>query len=418
MVLSREDAVVLDAADPLSPIRDLFEIAAGDLVYLDGNSLGRLPRATPGRLDDFVRREWGAELVRGWSSWMELPTTVGDLIGEHLLGAAPGQVVVSDSTTVNLFKLASAAAAARPGRRVLVTDDDNFPTDRYVLEGLAASAGLELRILHADIDEGLSTEELTAGVDDDTALVVLSHVAYRSGALLDMKAVTSLVQDRGALLLWDLCHAAGAVPIDLDGSGVDLAVGCGYKYLNGGPGAPSFLYVRRDLQPELVSPIWGWFAQRDQFAMGPTFQPHPDVRRFLAGTIPVAGLVALEEGVRPLAQAGIAALRAKGAALTSLIIELHDAWLAELGFRLATPRAADRRGSHVSLEHPDAWRICRALIERRGVIPDFRGPDRLRLGPAPAYTRFVDVWDALDRIRQVVLTREFEEVSDELPAVT
>ena len=409
----------LDAADPLARLRERFVFAdPGDdreLIYLDGNSLGRLPETTRRRLAEVVGDEWGRGLVRSWSHWIERPERVGDLLGAELLGAAAGQVVVSDSTTVNLYKLAAAALDARPGRRVIVTDDDNFPTDRYVLEGLAAQRGLELRIIQADLDEGVSAVALREAVDADTALVSLSHVAYRSGALLDMAEINDLVHEQGALMLWDLCHAVGSVPIDLDATGADLAVGCTYKYLNAGPGAPAFLYVRRSRQTAMRQPIWGWFGQRDQFAMGPAYDPEPTIARFTTASPSILGLTAVEEGVRLLTEAGIDRLRAKGVALTSYLIALADAWLP--GFTLATPRDPARRGSHVSLHHPEAWRITQALIDAK-VIPDYRTPDRIRLGPTPINTRFTDVWEAMIRLRDIAEAKSYERFSAARSRVT
>jgi kynureninase len=412
--LSREHAVALDAADPLAPLCAAFVRDDPELIYLDGNSLGRLPEATAERIARVVREEWGTELIRSWSHWADRPFRVGDLIGTALLGAAEGQVVVADSTTVNLYKLAVAALDARPGRHVIVTDDDNFPTDRYVLEGLAAQRGLDLRLVRTDIDQGLDLDSLREAVDEHTALVSLSHVAYRSGALLDMTAVTEIVHEAGALVLWDLCHSAGSVPVRLDAAGADLAVGCTYKYLNGGPGSPAFLYVRRDLQ-DLRQPIWGWFGQRDQFAMGPAYDPAPGIGRFLVGTPPITAIAAVEEGVRLLAEAGIERLRAKGQALTEYVVELAKAWLP--GLTLASPADPERRGSHVSLRHPEAWRMTQALIAAR-VIPDYRTPDRLRLGPAPISTGFADVWDGLSRLRTIVDERRYEGFSPEPARVT
>jgi kynureninase len=309
-------------------------------------------------------------------------------------------VIVADSTTVNLYKLAAAALDARPDRRVIVTDDDNFPTDLYVFQGLAAQRGLELRIIPTDLDEGLDHGVLAGALGDDVALLSLSHVAYRSGALADMAAVTRLAHEAGALVLWDLSHAAGSVPVPLHASGADLAVGCTYKYLNGGPGAPAFLYVREELQAELRQPIWGWFGQADQFAMGPAYEPVKGIERFCVGTPPVLSTYAVAEGVRIVAEAGIGPLRTKGIALTSYLVDLADTVLAPLGFRVASPRDPARRGAHVSLRHPEAWRLCQALVDAR-VIPDFRTPDRLRIGPAPLYTRFADVWDGVDRLREI-----------------
>jgi kynureninase len=401
---NRTYAEQLDLADPLARFRDRFMWAEDGPIYLDGNSLGALPLATQARIAEVVGTEWGHGLVRSWGTWVGLPREVGDLVGAHLTGAAPGQVLVSDSTSVNLFKLVNAALGAQPGRTVLVTDDDNFPTDRYVLQGIAAQRGCELRMIHTDLDEGLSEETLLAALGPDVALVSLSHVAYRSGALADMARITRLVHDAGALMLWDLCHSIGAVPIRLDESGADLAIGCTYKYVNAGPGAPAVLYVRSELQERMRQPIWGWFGQDDQFAMGPAYDPVPGIERFATGTPQIIGTVAVEEGTKLLAEAGIERLRDKGIALTSYLINLADAWLTPHGFRLASPRADARRGNHVTLHHPDAWRISQALIAA-GVIGDYRTPDRLRLGLPPITTRFTDVWDAMDTLRQILETR-------------
>src|SRR6266498_3348375 len=355
----RATAERLDRDDPLAGLRDQFVIDDPDLVYLDGNSLGRLPRRSIERLRTVVEREWGSRLVRSWNErWMDLPLRAGDSIGEHLVGAAPGQVAVSDSTSVNLYKLAVAALDASPDRRVIVSDRHNFPSDRYVLEGLALARGHDLELVEFDELQGPTAAAVERVLDGRTALLSLSQVDYRSGALADMAAINAVAHRAGALTLWDLCHSVGAVPVELDASGADLAVGCTYKYLNAGPGAPAFLYVRREHQARLVQPIWGWFGQRDQFAMAQGYDPAPDLSRFLVGT--------------------------------------------PLVFALASPRDAAVRGAHVSLAHPDAYRICQALISQARVIPDFRPPDRIGLGPAPLTTRFVDVWDAMERLRRVV----------------
>ena len=397
---TREDAADRDGDDPLAPFRDQFAID-GDTVYLDGNSLGRLPFATLGRIEDEVANHWGRTLIGGWDRWLTMPQTVGDLLGTTLLGARPGEVVVADSTTVNLYKLASAALDARPEARVVVTDDQNFPTDRYVLQGLAAQRGLELRTFASDPVHGPDGDSLGAALRQggDVALVLLSHVAFKSGALADMATLTWLAHEVGALTLWDLSHAAGSVPVDLTGAGADLAAGCTYKYLNAGPGAPAFAYVRTELQTRLRQPIWGWFGQRDQFEMGPAYDPAPGIVQHLVGSPPVLGMAAVEEGVRLLAAAGMDGLRHKSVALTSYAVELFDHWLAPIGFGLATPRDPARRGSHVSVSHPDARRLCQELIDAMGVVPDFRTPDVVRFGYAPLYTRFTDVWDGFDRLR-------------------
>jgi kynureninase len=413
----RSYAEELDAADPLAAFRDWFVRDDPSLIYLDGNSLGPLPRATQARIAEVVGREWGADLVRSWSHWIELPCQVGDLLGEHLVGAAPGQVAVCDSTTVNLYKLACAALDARPGRNVIVTDDDNFPTDRYVLEGIAAQRRAELRMIRSDPDQGLADDVLRAALDERTALVSLSHVAYRSGALADMAKITRIIHEAGALALWDLCHSAGAVPVELDATGADLAVGCTYKYLNAGPGAPAFLYVRRELQERLRQPVWGWFGQRGQFEMGQGYDPAPGVGRFLTGTPDVIGTVAVQEGARLLAEAGIGRLRAKAVTLTGYLIALADAWLAPYGVTVASPRQDAQRGAHVTLAHPQAWQISQALIGQ-DVIGDYRTPDRLRLGPAPLYTRFADVWDALDILHRVMADQAYLDFPSAHAAVT
>jgi kynureninase len=413
----RAYAEELDRADKLAGFRDRFVVPDPDLLYLDGNSLGRLPRSTVSRLADVVTEEWGRGLIRTWPAWIEQARRVGDLVGTGLLGARPGEVVLSDSTTVNLFKLASAALDARPGRTAVVCSADEFPTDRYVLQGLCAARGLELRDVPSHVDTGVSVADLKSTVDDSVALVVLSHVAYRSGALADLPAITAAAHAAGALVLWDLSHSGGSVPVGLTDGGADLAVGCTYKYLNGGPGAPAYLYVRSELQEQLRQPIQGWFGAAEQFAMGPAYVPAPGIDRFLVGTPPVLGVAAVEEGASLLVEAGIDALRAKGVALTSLLITLADEWLAPLGFRLASPRDPAQRGSHVSLHHPEAWQVCQALLER-GVVPDYRTPDRLRLGPAPITTRFVDVHDALALTRDLVAAGEHHAYPAEIGRVT
>jgi kynureninase len=388
---ARQRASSLDAADPLAAFRDRFVDNDADILYLDGNSLGRLPMSTVDRVRDVVESEWGDRLIRSWDEgWMDLATRVGDLIGDALVGARPGEVVVADSTTVNLYKLLGAALGARPRRSTIVTDRDNFPTDRYVVEGLAAANGRRIRWIEADQVEGPLPADVAAALDDDVAVVSLSHVSYRSAAIADMPAITRLAHDAGALMLWDLCHAVGAVSIDLEGAGADLAVGCTYKYVNGGPGSPAFLYVRAEHQASLRPPIWGWFGRRDQFAMEQEWVPADGLTPFLSGTPPILSLAPVEEGVAMLAEAGMSAVRAKGVALTEFAVELFDAWLAPKGFSLASPRDSARRGSHVLFRHPEARALYGKLLER-GVIPDYREPQGIRMGLAPLTTRFDDV---------------------------
>lgn len=410
-ITDRSYADARDEADPLRAFRDRFVpfngVDVDRLIYLDGNSLGRPPLSTFDRLHDVVASEWAGGLIRSWATpkqgrptWIDFPATVGDLLGTALLGAGPGQVVVSDSTTVNLYKLAAAALDARPGRHTIITEAGNFPTDRYVLEGLAAARGLRVQYVDVAADAGLSSSDLASVLDTDTALVCLSHVDYRSAAIADVAGITRAAHDIGALVLWDLCHSVGSVPVELDAAGVDLAVGCTYKYLDAGPGAPAFLFVRKELQASLQQPIWGWFGQREQFAMGAVYDPAPTIARFMTGTPNVLGITLVEVGIELLAEAGIDRLRTKGIALTSYLVELFDAWLAPLGFELASPRDASTRGSHISLRHREALRLCRALIEAH-VVPDYREPDLIRLGVAALTTSFADVHEAMRRLRDL-----------------
>jgi kynureninase len=397
-------AAELDAADPLAAFRSRFVEHDPGLVYLDGNSLGRLPSTTRARLATVVEDEWGGELVRGWDHWLDEPLRVGDRLAP-ILGALPGEVAVTDSTTVNVYKLAWAALEARPGRGSIVTDRANFPTDRYVLEGLAAHRGLSIRWLDADPVEGIRPAGLAAMLDDDVALVTFSHVNYRSAAIADVPAITRLAHDAGALVLWDLSHSAGVVPVELEASGADLAVGCTYKYLNAGPGAPAFLYIHRALQDQLRSPIQGWFAQQDQFAMGHGFRPVAGIGAWLAGTPGILGLAAVDEGAALVGEAGTAAIRAKSMSLTEYAIALHDDWLAPLGFSLGSPREASRRGSHVAVRHPRGRELSDTL-RMQGVITDFRAPDSIRLGLSPLTTSFSDVHRGIDSLRDAAGQRD------------
>ena len=404
----------MDLADPLASYRSQFTVAEDGPIYLDGNSLGRPSQSVVEGLAAAVR-DWSEDLVGGWSRWIDLPGAVGDRVG-RLIGAGPGQVVVCDNTTVNLYKLAAAALAARPDRRVILADGHDFPTDPYVLQGLAEATGRELRLLHGSAVDGLDTEVVDRAIDGDTALVCLSHVNFRSGARLDLPAITEAAHRHGALVMWDLCHSAGAMPVGLDEAGADLAVGCTYKYLNAGPGSPAFAYVRRGLQAELRQPVWGWFGQLDQFAMGPSYHPEAGMGRFLTGTPPVLGLLAVDAAAETVESAGIPALWAKSERFTAMLVDLVRNRLEPLGASLASPTDPDRRGAHVSVAHPRAWPWCNALIERAMVIGDFRPPDVIRLGPAPLYTRFVDVFDAIELMAEL-LAAGLEEEGDR-PRVT
>ena len=403
-----DEARGLDAADPLTAFRDRFVIADPELIYLDGNSLGRLPRATADRLATVAGHEWGERLVRGWGEgWFEAPQRIGGQLA-GLLGAAADEVVLADSTSVNLFKLALAALLARPARRIVVTDDLNFPSDLYVLESAARLAGAAVRVVPAADGIHGPAEALLAALDGDTALLSLSHTVFKSGYTYDMAALTAAAHRAGALALWDLSHSAGAVAVDLSGAAADLAVGCTYKYLNGGPGAPAFLYVRRDRQEELHNPISGWIGRRDPFDFALDYAPAPGIGRFLTGTPPILSLSAVEPGVEMLLEAGMERLRERSVRLSEYLIARWQERLEPLGFRLNSPRDPARRGSHVALGHADGLRVNLALIHDQHVLPDFRRPDNIRLGIAPLYNTFADLHTAVERLRAVIVDRLYE----------
>ena len=394
----------LDAEDELASFREAFIFADPDLVYLDGNSLGRLAHRTVVRVQKAVEEEWGGELIRGWNAgWYEAPARVGEKIAQ-LVGARPVLVVVSDSTSVNLFKLTMAALAMRPGRERIVSDALNFPSDLYILQGCIRLLGNRHHLHMVPSADGITVDQqaLFDTIDERTALVTLSHVTFKSSFLYDAAAITERAHQVGALVLWDLSHSVGAVPMEMDRWGVDLAVGCTYKYINGGPGAPAFLYVRSDLQEEAISPIWGWFGQRSPFDFDLEYKPAEGIKRFLVGTPPIISLLGMESALDFVLDAGINRIRLKSVRLTSYLVYLVDTVLVPLGFVLGSPRDPARRGSHVSIRHPEGYRINRALIEEMRVLPDFREPDNIRLGLAPLYTSFAEVWEAVDRIRRVV----------------
>ncbi|WP_201776778.1 kynureninase [Streptacidiphilus anmyonensis] len=392
-VTTREDALALDAADPLRGFRDRFTLPK-DVLYLDGNSLGALPSHTPERLRRMVEEEWGRGLIRSWNEagWYDLPRGLGNRLAP-LVGAAPDQVVVCDSTSVNLFKVLSAALRLRPGRSTLVSEVGSFPTDLYMTEGLAPA---RRRLIGRD---GPTLAEL---LDEDTAVVLLSHVDYRTGRLQDMAAVTEQVHAAGALMVWDLCHSVGALPVELDACGADFAVGCGYKYLNGGPGAPAFLYAAQRHHAAARQPLSGWFGHAEPFAMSPDYRPADGIGRFLTGTPPLLSLAGLDAALDVWADVDLAQVRAKSLSLTSFFLTLTDA----LGLESVTPRTPEERGSQISLRHPSAYAVVQALIAR-GVIGDFREPDIMRFGFTPLYVSHADVWDAADALRDVLATREW-----------
>ena len=396
------DLLALDASDPLALMRERFHIPEG-VIYLDGNSLGPMPKATPGRLAEVIGREWGEGLIRSWNdaAWMEMPARIGAKIG-RLVGAEPGSVMVADSTSVNLFKLLGAALAARPGRHVILSERSNFPTDLYIAEGLAAllGRGHTLRLVDA--------ADIPAAIDADTAVVMLTHVNYHTGAMFDMNAVTRQAHDAGALMLWDLAHSAGAVPVDLAAAGADLAVGCGYKFLNGGPGAPAFLYVAPHLQPEVRFPLTGWLGHAAPFAFERSYRPAPGIAAAFVGSPPVLSMSALEVGVDIALAAPMALLREKSVRQTTLFAALVQRDCAGHGLVLASPADADRRGSQVCFAHPEAYPIMQALIAR-GVIGDFRAPDILRFGVTPLYLRYADLWRAAAALREVLESGEWQQ---------
>ena len=390
MTITRNDAASPDRTDELAPFRERFVLPDG-VIYLDGNSLGPLPRAAQARVAEVLEREWGQSLIRSWTEhgWIDLQFRIGEKIG-RLIGVAPGTTVVADTTSVNLFKLLAAALDQRPGRTVILSEERNFPTDLYVAQGLVAllQRGHVLR----------QVSDIMAALDDTIAVLMLTHVNYRSGAMHDMAALTRAAHEVGALVLWDLSHSAGAVPLQLEANGVDLAVGCGYKYLNGGPGAPAFLYVARHLQDDMRLPLTGWLGHAEPFAFESSFRPAGGIARTVVGTPPILSLATLECGIDIALEAPMAALRAKSLRLAELFIALMAT---DPEFRLLTPREPERRGSQVAFAHPHGYAIMQALIER-GVIGDFRAPDVLRFGLTPLYLRFVDVWDAVATLRDVM----------------
>ena len=409
----------LDAQDPLAHFRTQFVIDDPDLIYLDGNSLGRLLKRSRDLAEDLVARQWGQRLIRGWNEgWIELQSQIGGKIGQ-LIGAAADEVIVADSTSINLFKLALAAVNFNNGRSKIITDDLNFPSDLYILQGVArlAKRPLQLQIIPSDGIHG-PVEALAATIDDDTALVALSHTVFKSSYTYDMAKMTRLAQDAGALILWDMSHSVGSVPADLQAANAPLAVGCTYKYLNGGPGAPAFLYIQRDWQHKLGNPVTGWMGHENMFEFALNYERDAGLRHFLTGTPPVLSTALIEPGVDLLLEAGMDKLRVKSVQQTSYLLDLWREWLAPLGFRLNSPTDAAQRGSHISLGHDEGWRISQALSNEMRVIPDFRKPDNIRLGIAPIYTRYTDIYEAMRRLRQVMLEKLYERYSSMENTVT
>ena len=416
---SRSTAQALDAKDPLSKYRDEFMIADPSLCYLDGNSLGRMPNATVGVVENYLRGEWATKLVSGWTDWIDEAQSVGDLIGRASLGAAVGQMLCVDTTSVNFYQLCSAAVDARSDRKTVITDTANFPTDRYILEGICKQRGLKLVVIDDDDgEEFISPEMLAAVLNDDVALVSLSVIQYRSGVLHDVAKLTQLARDAGALFVWDASHAVGVVPMQYDRDKVDLAVGCTYKYGNSGPGSPAWLYVSHRLQSELNVPIQGWFAQDDQFAMGQGFDRTTGMRGFQIASPSIIGMRCVTTAFEMVERAGLSAIAQKAAQGTELMLALHDAWLQPLGFSVVTPRDSKRRGGHISVRHPDSQKISEAMRIFGNVIGDFRQPDCIRLAISPLPTSYVEVFDGFERIRDVVAAKKYLEVGAATTRVT
>jgi kynureninase len=416
-VTDRQYAEELDKKDPLAHFKSQFVIGDPQMCYLDGNSLGRLPKATVTAINDFMTKEWGPEVVTGWSHWVDEAQPTGDLLGEAALGAAAGQVLVCDTTSVNFYQLCLAAIHARPGRKTIITDAANFPTDRYILDGIAKQFGLNLVIIDNEdpviaTHERITTEVLAPYLNDDVAMVTLEVIQYRSGARTDLKSITDQVRAIGALVVWDASHAVGAIELNLDANGVDLCVGCTYKYGNSGPGSPAWLYVSKRVQKELQVPIQGWFAQDAQFEMGPVFERSQTIRGFQIASPSLMGIRCVQTAFAMIKEAGIDAIAHKAAVGTQMMIDLYDEWLAPLGLELNTSRDPKQRGGHISLVHPDAAQICVAMRTMSNVIPDYRTPNSIRLAISPLPTSYVEIWDGFERMRDLVASGRYKEVKE------
>jgi kynureninase len=422
-VTDREYALELDRNDPLASFKSRFVITDPDLCYLDGNSLGRLPHETIKAINDFLTHEWGREVVTGWSHWVDEAQPAGDLLGRSVLGAGPGQVLVCDTTSVNFYQLCLAAINSRPSRKTIITDAANFPTDRYILDGIAKQLGLNLVIIDNENPAISENERITVDIlkpymSDDVALVTLEVIQYRSGARNDIKSITDYVRSFGAWVVWDASHAAGAIEMNFDANGVDLAVGCTYKYGNSGPGSPAWLYVSKRVQNELQVPIQGWFGNEDQFGMGPEYVKAQGIRGFQIASPSIIGIRGVQTAFSMIEEAGIAAIAHKAAVGTQMMIDLYDAWLADLGYTLLTSRDPHERGGHISIGHPSAAQICVALRKFANVIPDYRTPNAIRLAIAPLPTSYVEIWDGFERLRDLTLSRKYEEIKGSDSRVT
>ena len=415
-VTDREYALELDKNDSLAHFKSQFVVTNPEMCYLDGNSLGRLPKETISAVNNLMS-EWGAEVVTGWGHWVDEAQPTGDLLGQAALGAGPGQILVCDTTSVNFYQLCLAAVHARPGRKTIITDAANFPTDRYILDGIAKQFGLNLVLIQNEdpavaTHERITTQVLAPYLNEDVALVTLQVIQYRSGARTDIKSITDQVRAIGALVVWDASHAVGAIELNLDANGVDLCVGCTYKYGNSGPGSPAWLYVSKKIQKELQVPIQGWFAQDAQFEMGPVFERAQNIRGFQIASPSLIGIRCVQTAFSMIREAGIDAIAQKAAVGTQMMIDLYDAWLAPLGFVLNTSRDPKERGGHISLVHPDAAQICVAMREISNVIPDYRTPNSIRLAISPLPTSFVEVWDGFARTRDLVASGQYKTIKE------
>jgi kynureninase len=419
-MFTRQDALDLDAKDPLASYRERFVFTDSEVCYLDGNSLGRLPKSTVESINKFLIEGWGTKIVDGWGEWIDKAETTGDLIGRAALGAAAGQTLAMDTTSVNFYQLVRAAISARPDRRTIITDEANFPTDRYIMQGIAEELDLNLVVIPNDLQEHytgetfsnelVTSEILTPFLNDDVALVTLSVVAYRSGSLHNIKELTDLVRASGALMIWDASHAVGVVDMQFDRDGVDLAVGCTYKYGNSGPGSPAWLYVSKRIQAELQMPIQGWFAQRNQFLMGSKFEQAEGMRGFQIASPSIIGLLCIDEGFGMIEQATIKEINAKASRGTEMMIELFNQWLVPLGYELITPRDSKLRGGHIGIYHPDAAQIARGLRDDMKVIPDYRAPNSIRLAISPLATSYAEVFDGFERISDYTKSGKYRDL--------
>ena len=421
--IDRQYALDLDSKDPLAKYKSEFVVEDPTLCYLDGNSLGRLPKRTITAVNDFLQKEWGPELVSGWSHWVDEAQPTGDLLGKSALGAATGQVLVCDTTSINFYQLCLAAIRSKPDRKTIITDAANFPTDRYILEGIAQQLGLKLVIIDNEdpkiaTNERITTEVLAPYLNEDVALVTFQVIQYRSGARTDIKAITDQVRAVGGLVVWDASHAVGAIELNLDHSGADLCVGCTYKYGNSGPGSPAWLYVSKRIQNQLQVPIQGWFAQEAQFEMGPKFERAQSIRGFQIASPSLIGIRCVQTAFNLIQEAGISEIAKKAAIGTDLMIDLFDHWLKPLGFELNTPRQSQFRGGHISLVHPDAAQICIALRSISKVIPDYRTPNSIRLAISPLATSYIEVWAGFERIRDLVSSGKYKGVKESGSRVT